>query len=430
MKIVKKILLLNLFLLYSSFISWGLSPAGFYNSEDKLANLNNLDININNLKGFINARYSQDVADYVNTYTKSTRSTQEFLGRIPVYFPMFEEKLRAADLPDELKVLAIVESHLNNNVFSHAGAGGIWQFVPGTARHYNLRVNRVIDERFSVEEATDAAILHLKDLYETFGDWTFVMAAYNSGAGTVRRAMRLASDSKDYWEVAKYLPRETRNYVPKFIAISYVLNHFTDYELIPEPVEDHYFENSQARVYKHMSFDYISRVTGVPFSVIKALNFAYRKNYLPQSTEGNKLILPREAMLTLMDHENYENIVFEKDLNVNYTRYIRNFFPRKIAKHMLGNNYIHEATVKLEHEFAKRQFEIKSKEISGPALPVMPVAIRNEETDFIVYKLKPGESLLDVSKLFDGVSLIDMMRWNGFTMTDTPRTGSEIRIRQ
>ena len=246
MKIVKKIILQSLLMLSSSFVSWGSSPALSSNLVKNYPDVSNLDININNLKGFINARYSQDVVNYVNTYTRSIRSTQEFLGRIPVYFPMFEEKLEAAGLPDELKVLAIVESHLNNNVFSHAGAGGIWQFIPGTARHYNLRVNRIIDERFSVEEATDAAIMHLKDLYEIFGDWTFVMAAYNSGAGTVRRAMRLASDSRDYWEVAKYLPRETRNYVPKFIAISYVLNHFNDYDLMPEPVEDHFFDNSQA----------------------------------------------------------------------------------------------------------------------------------------------------------------------------------------
>jgi hypothetical protein len=430
MKIIKKILLLSLFLLLSFCISWGSSPQGYTRSSAAYANFSNLNININNLKGFINARYSQDVVDYVNTYTRSKRSAEEFLGRIPVYFPMFEEKLRLAGLPDELKVLAIVESHLNNNVYSHAGAGGIWQFIPGTARHYNLRVNRIIDERFSVEEATDAAIMHLKDLYEIFGDWTFVMAAYNSGAGNVRRAMRLASDGSDYWEVAKYLPRETRNYVPKFIAISYVLNHFTDYDLMPEPVEDHFYDNSQAIVYKHMSFDYISRITGLPVNVIKALNFAYRKSFIPQSTEGYKLILPRAAMLTLLDHENYENIVMDKDLNQNYSRYIRNYFPRKIAKHLLGSNFFYETTLKLDQDIRNRQFEYAAKEIQGPDLPAKAVAIRDEQTDYIVYKLKPGESLLDISKQFDGVSLADMMRWNSFTLTDTPRTGSEIRIRQ
>ena len=181
--------------------------------------------------------------------------------------------------------------------------------------------------------------------------------------------------------------------------------------------------------YITVSFDYISKVTGLPVSVIKTLNYAYRRNYIPQSTEGYKLILPREAMLTLLDHENYENIVFERDLNQNYSRYIRNYFPRKIAKHMLGNNFTYETTVKLEHNFGNRIFEFAPKEIQGPEMPVMLMAIRDEEIDYIVHRLKPGESLLDVSKQFDGVSLIDMMRWNGFSMSDTPRTGSEIRIR-
>lgn len=392
----------------------------------------NLELNINKLKGFIDAKYTSEVGNYVNSYTSGSRFVaQEFLGKIPVYFPFFEEKLKAAGLPDELKVLAIVESHLKNNAYSHAGAAGIWQFVAGTAKNYNLKINKVYDGRYNVEESTEAAILHLKDLYATFDNWTLVMAAYNCGSGAVKSAINKAGGSKDFWSVVKFLPRETRNYVPKFIAISYILNHFNDIGLKPKPVDDYYYDNAQARVYRHMDFKYISEITGVSMDVIKSLNFAYRQNFIPASTEGYKLILPKSALYALIEHENFEKIEFDKELNQNYTQYIMNYFPRDIAGYMLGNDNAYTISESISHKFDNSiSLNQSTRQMKTPVLAVNSPANKEDDDNFIIYKLKPGESLLDVARKFDNVKISDIMKWNSFSMAKVPRPGTKVKIRK
>ena len=405
--------------------------AADYGNGNPNHDFDNLKLNISNLKGFIDAKYTAEVGNYVDSYTSGSRFvTQEFLGKIPVYFPYFEERLKAANLPDELKVLAIVESHLKNDAYSYAGAAGLWQFVAGTAKSYNVKVNKVYDGRYNIEESTEAAISHLKDLYATFDDWTLVMAAYNCGSGGVRKAISRAGGSTDFWEVVKYLPRETRNYVPKFIAITYVLNHFNDYGLKPTPVEDYYFDNAQAIVYKHMSFKYIADITGLSLDVIKRLNFAYRKNFIPASTEGYKLILPKSALFALIEHENFDKIEFDKELNQNYSQYIMNYFPRDIAGYMLGNELAYEISENISNKFESDiSLNHETRKSLSPPLPVNAI-IKEDESNFVIHKLKAGESLLDVAKKYNNVKISDIMKWNGFSMSKTPRPGTKVKIRK
>lgn len=392
----------------------------------------NLELNINKLKGFIDAKYTSEVGDYVNSYTGGSKFvTEEFLGKIPVYFPFFEEKLKAAGLPDELNVLAIVESHLKDNAYSHAGAAGIWQFIAGTARTYDLKISRIYDGRYNLEESTDAAIAHLKDLYALFDNWTLVMAAYNCGAGAVKSAINKAGGKTDFWSVARFLPRETRNYVPKFIAISYVLNHFNDYGLKPKPVEDFYFDNAQAIVYRHMDFKYISSITGVPVDVIKTLNQAYRQNFIPANTKGYKLILPKSALFKLIEHENYEKIEFDKELNQNYSQYIMNYFPREVAGYLLGEANVYAESESINTRFdSSYEINLVQRSVKNPQINVKSETGRKEELDFIIHKLKAGESLVDVAKKYDDVKVSDIMKWNGFTMTKVPRPGTKIKIKK
>ncbi len=393
----------------------------------------NLELDINKLKGFIDAKYTSEVGDYVNSYTGGSKFvTEEFLGKIPVYFPFFEEKLKEANLPDELKVLAIVESHLKNNAYSPAGAAGIWQFIAGTAQTYNINVSRTYDGRYNVEESTDAAIKYLKDLYATFDNWTLVMAAYNCGAGAVKNAISRAGGSTDFWRVVKYLPKETRNYVPKFIALTYVLNNFTEYRLKPVPAESHFYDNAQAIVYKHLDFKYISNVTGIPMSVIKELNFAYRKGFIPANSSGYKLILPKSALFALLEHENFNKIEFDKELNQNYSQYIMNYFPRDIAGYLLGNEAIYTVSESISYKFDNN---VKSNNPGKLAIvPMVPRnkagILSNDDESYIIHKLKPGESLMDVAKKYNDVKLSDIMRWNGFSMTKTPKPGTKIKIKK
>ena len=428
-KVLKGIILI--FLIISMF-SVNLVIAATASKGKPGHDFDNLELNINKLKGFIDAKYTSEVGDYVNSYTGGSRFvTQEFLGKIPVYFPFFEEKLKAAGLPDELKVLAIVESHLKNNAYSHAGAAGIWQFVAGTAKNYNLKINRVYDGRYNIEESTDAAILHLKDLYATFDNWTLVMAAYNCGSGAVKSAINKAGGSKDFWSVVKYLPRETRNYVPKFIAVTYVLNHFNDFGLKPKPVEDYYYDNAQAIVYRHMDFKYISSVTGVPVDVIKSLNYSYRQNFIPANTTGYKLILPRSALYALIEHENFEKIEFDKELNQNYTQYIMNYFPRDIAGYMLGNDNAFSVSENISYRFdSNTRLNQDTRQMKTPVLAVNSPAVKEDDEEYLIYKLKPGESLLDVARKFNNVKISDIMKWNGFSMAKVPRPGTKVKIKK
>jgi membrane-bound lytic murein transglycosylase D len=429
-KLLNKIILIFLLIVLFSVSSTYAVNVSYGNPED---DFDNLEIDINKLKGFIDAKYTNEVGDYVNSYTRGSKFvTEEFLGKIPVYFPFFEEKLKEANLPDELKVLAIVESHLKNNAYSPAGAAGIWQFVAGTATNYGIKVSKTYDGRYNVEESTEAAIKYLKDLYATFDNWTLVMAAYNCGAGAVKNAISKAGGSTDFWRVVKYLPKETRNYVPKFIALTYVLNNFTEYSLKPLPAENHFYDNAQAIVYKHMDFKYISNVTGIPLSVIKELNFAYRKGFIPANSSGHKLILPKSALFALLEHENFNKIEFDKELNQNYSQYIMNYFPRDIAGYLLGNEAVYNVSESISYNFDNKVRNNNPGKLSiEPMLPRNKSGIlsKNDE-NYIIHKLKAGESLMDVAKKYDDVKLSDIMRWNGFSMTKTPKPGSKIKIKK
>ena len=170
---------------------------------------------------------------YIKGYTIRKRAKAEAaLGRIPAYFPTFERALAAAGLPDDLKYLAFTESALDPRARSRVGAGGLWQFMPGTARMYGLRIDDYLDERADPEKATQAAMRFLADEYARFGDWSLVLAAYNGGPARVRRAVR-RSGKRDYWELRRYLPRETRNYVPAFVAAKYLHYHGSGHGLTP-----------------------------------------------------------------------------------------------------------------------------------------------------------------------------------------------------
>jgi membrane-bound lytic murein transglycosylase D len=149
------------------------------------------------------------------------------------YFPLFEATLAKYNLPQELKYLPIIESGLNPKIVSKAGASGLWQFMYGTAKMYGLEINSYVDERNDPIKATDAAARFLKDLYDIYGDWHLVIAAYNCGPGNVNKAVRRSGGTQNYWAIYSHLPRETRGYIPIFIAANYVMNYVSDHQLYP-----------------------------------------------------------------------------------------------------------------------------------------------------------------------------------------------------
>ncbi|MCA6410127.1 MAG: lytic transglycosylase domain-containing protein, partial [Cytophagales bacterium] len=172
---------------------------------------------LSSLQGIIELTYNSKVQSFIDYFTIRDREyTRMVQRRKDLYFPLFEKKLKEYGLPDELKYLSIIESGLNPRVMSRARAVGLWQFMSGTGRYMGLSNDWYIDERMDPEKSTDAACRYLAQLYSNFGDWQLALAAYNSGPGTVRNAIRRSGYKKNFWEVYARLPRETKSYVPQF----------------------------------------------------------------------------------------------------------------------------------------------------------------------------------------------------------------------
>jgi LysM repeat protein len=245
--------------------------------------------------------YNDKVRSYLRTYIeRNPARTEEMMGRAVMYFPIFEEYLEKYDMPTDLKYLAIIESALVPYARSHVGAVGIWQFMQPTAREFGLRMTTYIDERRDPVKATDAAVRYLKSLHERFGSWELAMAAYNAGPGRVNYAIR-RSGSHDYWKLSRYLPRETRAYVPGFIAANYLFHHHADHGLIPQQPHEHLLNTRQILIYEGMSFMDINQITGVPIQTISQLNPVYSRRYIPRSVFGYVLTLPVFAV-EVMEH--------------------------------------------------------------------------------------------------------------------------------
>lgn len=182
------------------------------------------------IQGEIPLNFNHRVQSFIDYFTVRNREyTKEIIALQDLFFPIFEEALARHGLPDELKYLSIVESGLRANAISRVGAGGLWQFMPSTGKSYGLQQSWYIDERMNPWEATEAACKYLKMLYRVFGDWELALAAYNTGPGNVRKAIRRSGYQDTFWEVYRFLPRETRSYVPQFVAIMYTLNYLDEH---------------------------------------------------------------------------------------------------------------------------------------------------------------------------------------------------------
>ncbi|RME02354.1 MAG: LysM peptidoglycan-binding domain-containing protein [Bacteroidetes bacterium] len=260
----------------------------------------------------VEPRYNTDVERYIRTYLgRSKRSAAIVIGRTATYFPIFEKYLEEHNLPKDLKYLAIVESALNPKARSPVGAGGLWQFMRQTGRLYGLTINRTVDERSCPHSSTEAAMKYLARLYERFGSWELALAAYNAGAGTILRAQRRAG-ADDYWAISKYLPRETRRFVPAFIGAAYIVNFYKEHDVQPEwPHLDMQLIEA-FKVYHPLKFTTIAAVTGLPLEVVRALNPHFRRGSVPGSEKGHFVILPKRVIPALKEYLETQQLDGEK----------------------------------------------------------------------------------------------------------------------
>jgi membrane-bound lytic murein transglycosylase D len=256
------------------------------------------------LDACLSLEFTAPVRGYLNTYLyRKTQKTEIMLGKRLTYFPIFEQKLKEAGLPADLKYLAVVESALNPIAVSRAGATGLWQFMPETGSEYNLRQNGQVDERSDVIKSTEAAVRYLKALHNQFGDWALALAAYNSGPTRVRNAIK-RSGSRNFWRLQRFLPAETANYVPAFVAASYICNYWDLHNLTPENPDMDQQITSYIRVWEGMSFSSIADATGIDYSTIKALNPGYKRDYIPANMEGSYVVVPTRSMTVFTKYLN------------------------------------------------------------------------------------------------------------------------------
>ncbi len=247
--------------------------------------------------------YNDIVRKFIDVYCVRKRKQMEImLGLSDYYFPYFENALEKYGLPLELKYLPVVESALNPAAVSKAGATGLWQFMFGTGRIYGLDINTLVDERRDPLKSSDAAARYLKDLYGIFGDWQMAIAAYNCGPGNVNKAIRRAGGKRSYWDIYYYLPRETRGYVPLFIAANYVMRNHKEHKICPVKMNFSTLTDT-ILLNQKIHFDQVSAVIGIPKGELQSMNPQYRKDIVPGTSETPYTIcLPSSFTLSFIDN--------------------------------------------------------------------------------------------------------------------------------
>ena len=245
--------------------------------------------------------YNQQVREYIDLYSIRRRQlSARVMGLSQYYFPMFEEALDRNNLPLELKYLAIVESALNPTAVSRVGATGIWQFMLGTGKLYGLKVNSYIDERRDPVKSTYAACEYFKNMYDIYKDWLLVIAAYNCGPGNVNKAIVRSGGKTNFWEISPYLPRETRGYVPAFVAVTYLMNYTAEHNLVPVPPVITFYEADTVYVDQKVSFKDIASAIDVPVEMIQYLNPIYKRQVIPDGEDSYVLCLPVNKIATYL----------------------------------------------------------------------------------------------------------------------------------
>ncbi|MBO1363605.1 transglycosylase SLT domain-containing protein [Prevotella sp. A2931] len=255
------------------------------------------------LPTIIEMPYNDVVQKFIERYSgKLRRSVSYMLGAQNFYMPIFEEALEAYGLPLELRYLPVIESALNPTAVSHVGATGLWQFMLTTGKRYGLTVNSLVDERRDPVKASYAAAHYLSDLYKIFGDWNLVIAAYNCGPDKINKAIH-RSKKVDYWQIYPYLPKETRGYVPAFIAANYIMNYYCDHNICPM-VTDLPGKTDTILVDRDVHFEQIASVLGISIDQLKELNPQYRRNIVNGNNQPSALRLPAMMVSSFIDQQN------------------------------------------------------------------------------------------------------------------------------
>jgi len=447
---------------------------------------------LQSLQSGVSLSYNGTVRNFITMYTaRKPKQVAVMLGLANYYFPIFEEALVKYDLPMELKYLPIIESALNPGANSSASAVGLWQFMYGTGRMYKLEINTFVDERRDPIKATDAAVRYLRDLYNIYQDWHLVIAAYNCGPGNVNKAIKRSGDKKDYWKIYDRLPKETRGYVPAFIAANYVMNYYQSHNIFPKS-PDFPIITDTLMVNKYLQFKQIAEVIGISVDEIRTLNPQYRRDVIPASPEKPySLVLPADQISSYLENEtiihdhrrneffpnneianpqtNYASVspsnikgrdkityIVKKGDNVGviaswyrvrtsdltYWNNIRKNFIKtgqKLIIYVPEGQGEHYAKInKMSFNEKQRSLKVRPETSNAPDARTenstkaesgtVSSERSSEKSEFVYYKVRKGDNFWSIAKKFPGVSNHEIMKLNNISQANSLKVGQVLKI--
>lgn len=432
---------------------------------------------LQNLDSFIPLPYNESVKKFINFYLNKRRGQVSIMmGLTNYYFPLFEEALARYNLPSELRYLPIIESALNPKIVSRAGASGLWQFMHGTAKMYGLEINSYIDERNDPVKSTDAAARYLRDLYAIYGDWHVVIAAYNCGPGNVNKAVRRSGGKQNYWEIYSRLPKETRGYIPIFIAANYVMNYPQEHNLYPvQPTFKMLTDTIILTSY--LNFEQIAANLNIPVQEIRQLNPQYKRDIIPaRPGKPYVLKLPIDKISPFIDNEaqifaynrdkyfpNNQIVVVKEERGTSYYNTegkkkiyytvkqgdnpgaIANKFRISVSNLCEWNNIRHNMIrvgqklaiyskdnapmTKVEPTVVKT--EVSRMQTSGKIVPQQLQTLSAESVlnaEYTLYTVRSGDSLYTIAKQFAGVSDLEIKLLNNIKNARSLMVGQKLKI--
>ncbi|MBK8581782.1 MAG: LysM peptidoglycan-binding domain-containing protein [Flavobacteriales bacterium] len=404
--------------------------------------------------------YNDPVQSYINLYANNRREqTQRMLGLKELYFPIFEQALDRYGLPQELKYLAVVESALYPGARSRAAAVGLWQFMIGTGKMYGLRVDSYVDERCDIYKSTDAACRYLKDLYGIFGDWELALAAYNCGPGNVNKAIRRSGGKLDYWSIYTNLPRETRGYVPAFIAVNYIFNHAADHNMYPVIPNYCAYEVDTIQVRYPLQLEQLASITGSNAQELLDLNPMFKSGYVPKMDGPATVYVPRTLVAEIIEQEDTiarsyqpdrsnpapatvtavaskstssgkskthvvrrgESLGLIAQRNGVSVRDLRNWNGLRSDRIHAGQRLVIKRNAEPEAVTAQAE---KAETVKADT----KADDSSNEIEYIYHTIQPGDTLWGIAKNYPGVSVDDIKRLNGDLNTRHLSVGKKLKV--
>jgi len=395
-----------------------------------------------------NLAFNPALEKVINSYLLyRKRYYPKLMGKAKYYFPMFEQYLDQFDIPLEMKYLAIVESALRPQVKSRVGATGLWQFMYGTGKQFDLKVSSYVDERQDPVKATIAACKYLSQLFTIFGDWDLALAAYNSGPGNVRKAIKRSGGYRNYWNIRPYLPRETAGYVPAFYATMYIFEYANEHKIYGEIPKFFDFQTDTIRVKRTVTFDQISETINVGEEVLSFLNPAYKLDVIPFVEDRNYAVrLPSNKVVEFLAKEKELYALASKDESKREKPLPRYFeMDTRIRYSVQNGDYLGKIASKFGVRVSslKRWNGLKNNRLKiGQRLSIFPKkipfsagkstkkksTILSKSSKYEIYVVKEGDSLWNISKKFQNVSVDKIKKWNNIWSVKSLKPGTKLKI--